>query len=121
MYTSVARAANSGREDLEEWEENMLVVVSTYRAKIGEEDAIIALHEDRQRNQDLKVRSYLSWELLQKIENPSEFIDIARFPSEELARSAASDLEREGWYDRLVSLIEGGQIRTDYTSVWQLS
>jgi len=31
----------------------MFVIVSTYRAKVGEDDAIIALHEDLQCNQDL--------------------------------------------------------------------
>ena len=32
----------------------MFVIVSSYRAKVGEEDAIIALHEDWQRSQGLK-------------------------------------------------------------------
>jgi hypothetical protein len=34
----------------------MFVTVSTYRAKAGEEDAIIALHEDWQRNQRPRAR-----------------------------------------------------------------
>jgi hypothetical protein len=98
----------------------MFVVISTYRAKVGEEDAIIALHEDRQNDQSLKATVYLSWELLQRVDNPREFIDIAHFPNQQLAQAAASDLERDGWYDRLMSLTEGGQVRTDYTSAWQL-
>ena len=99
----------------------MFVIVSSYRAKVGEEDAFIALHEDLQRNRCIKSRSYVSWELLRKVENPHEFIVIAHFASEELARAAASDLERDGWFDRLVSLTEGGQVRADYMSAWQLS
>jgi hypothetical protein len=40
------------------------VIVSTYRAKPGEEDAIIALHEDWQRR---RAGAHISWELLRKI------------------------------------------------------
>ena len=60
----------------------MFVIVSTYRAKIGEEDSIIALHEDWQRKQGLKIKVYLSWELLRNIEAPREFIVITHFESE---------------------------------------
>ena len=98
----------------------MFVIVSTYRSKAGEEDAIIALHEDWQRNRWPRVGVCLSWELLRKVEDPHEFITIAHFASEELARNVASDLERDGWHIRLVSLTEGKQVCTDYTSVWQL-
>ena len=42
----------------------MFVTVSMYRAKAGEEDAIIALHEDWQRTLQSKARGYLSGELL---------------------------------------------------------
>jgi len=34
----------------------MFVTVSTYRAKAGEEDAVIALHEDWQRNQQARTQ-----------------------------------------------------------------
>jgi hypothetical protein len=98
----------------------MFVIVSTYLAKVGEEDAIIALHEDWQRTQGLKVNAYISWELLRKVNAPREFIAIAHFLSEELAKAAESDLEQDAWYGRLVSLIEEGSIHTDYISEWQL-
>lgn len=96
----------------------MFVMVSSYRAKAGEEDAIIALHEHWQRNQG--VKAYLSWELLQSVENPREFMDIAHYLSKELARTAVSDLEREGWYERLASLTENGQVSANCTCIWQL-
>ena len=35
----------------------MFVIVSSYRAKVGEEDAIIALHEDWQRNRGKRTQS----------------------------------------------------------------
>ncbi len=39
----------------------MFMIVSTYLVKVGEEDAIIALHEDWQRNHDVsQVKNYVS-------------------------------------------------------------
>ena len=98
----------------------MFVIVSTYRAKVGEEDAVIALHEDWERNQSSRAKSYLSWELLRKDGTPREFITVAHFTSKELAQTAISDLELDAWYTRLVSLVEGGLVNTDCTSEWQL-
>ena len=98
----------------------MFVIVSTYRARAGEEDAIIALHEDWERNWGLKAKGYISWELLRKNEAPREFITITYFKSKELAQAAASDLEQDAWYGRLMSLIEEGPVHTDCTSEWQL-
>jgi len=98
----------------------MFIIVSTYRAKVGEEDAIIALHEDWQRSRGLKAKVCLSWELLRKVGAPSEFITIARYASEELAQAAAGDLELDAWYDRLMSLIDEGPIKIGCTSEWRL-
>lgn len=99
---------------------DMFVIVSTYQAKVGEEDAIIALHEDWQRTQGPKAIAYISWELLRKVNSPREFIAIAYFSSEELAKAAESDLKQDAWYGRLVSLIEEGPIHTDCIREWQL-
>ena len=98
----------------------MFVIVSSYRAKVGEEDAIIALHEDWQRSQGLKSDGYLAWELLRKIESPREFIAIACFTSEEMAQAAEVELERDAWHYRLVSLIEEEPVHTGCTSEWML-
>ena len=99
----------------------LFVIVCTYRAKAGEEDAIIALHEDWQRKQDSKAKVYLSWELLSNIEAPREFIVITHFASEEMARAMAHDLNRDAWYFRLVSLLEEGPSCTDCRSEWHLT
>ncbi len=72
------------------------------------QDAIIALHEDWQRKQGSKAKVYLSWELLRNTEAPCEFIAIAYFESEELARAIMDDLNQDAWYFRLVSLTEEG-------------
>ena len=99
----------------------LFVIVSIYRAKPGEEDAIIALHEDWQRKHGLQANVYLSWELLRNIEAPSEFIVIAQFESEEQARAMGAYLDQDAWYFRLVSLIEEGPVCTNYRSEWQLT
>ena len=106
--------------DREESKGQVFVMVSTYRAKPGEEDAIIALHEDWQRKQDLKDKVYLSWELLRNTEAPREFIAIAYFESEELARAMVDDLNQDAWFFRLVSLIEEGPACIHYyQSAWR--
>src|ERR1700680_2342092 len=98
----------------------MFVIVSTYRAKAGEEDAIIALHEDWQRNRAHKARVCLSWELLRKEEAPREFITMARFTSEKSAQAALSDFKVDAWYDRLMSLIDEGPVNVGCSSEWRL-
>src|SRR4249919_2499414 len=86
----------------EESKGQLFVIVSIYRAKPGEEDAIIALHEGWQRKHGFQAKVYLSSELLRNIEAPREFITISHFESEELARAMANDLNQDAWYFRLV-------------------
>jgi len=96
----------------------MFVTVSIYRAKAGQEDAIIALHEDWQRNQQPKAMGYLSGELLRNVKAPRKFIAIMRFESQESARALANDREQDAWYRRVVSLTEKVPVLTEYTSEW---
>ena len=96
----------------------MFVTVSTYRAKAGQEDAIIALHEDWQRNQRPRVKGYLSGELLRKVDTPCEFMAIMRFESQESANALANEPEQDAWYRRVVSLTENIPTLTEYTSEW---
>lgn len=98
----------------------MFVIVSTYRAKVGEEDAIIALHEDWRRSQCLLAKDYLSWELFRKVEAPREFISIAQYESSELAQVAENNLEQDAWFFRLVSLLEEEPTQTCCTCDWRL-
>ena len=96
----------------------MFVTVSTYRAKVGEEDAVIALHEDWQRNQQAKAQGYLSGELLRNTQAPREFIAIMRFENRAFAQALANDLEWNAWYRRLVSLVENVPVLKEYTREW---
>ncbi len=96
----------------------MFLTVSTYQAKAGEEDAIIALYEDWQRNIQPRAMGYLSGELLRNAEAPREFIAIMRFESWESAHTLANDPEQDAWYRRVVSLTENVPVLTGYTSEW---
>ena len=99
----------------------MFVTISTYRAKTGEEDAIIALHENQERDQQLKAKGYLSGELLEVLDDPRSFIEIARFDSETSAQLILQDPEQVSWRRRLVSLTEDVSISTRCQCVWQTS
>ena len=97
----------------------MFVTVYTYRARAGEEDAIIALHEDWQRNLRPKAEGYLSGELLHDIQNLRVFVAIARYESEAAAQAVAEDPEQIAWQRRLVSLAEAEPVCASYQSAWQ--
>ena len=96
----------------------MFVTVSIYKAKAGEEDAVIALHEDWQRNHQAKAQGYLSGELLRNIQAPREFVAIRRFENQACAQGLANDPEQNAWYRRLASLVENVPILTEYTCEW---
>jgi len=97
----------------------MFVTISTYQARVGEEDAIIALHEHWQRTLQPRVEGYLSGVLLRNIENVREFVSIRYFESQEAAEKLANDPEQGAWYQRIVSLTEDGPVTTGYVCEWQ--
>jgi len=96
----------------------MFVTVSTYQARPGEEDAIVALHEDWQRTLRPKAAGYISGELLRNVANACEFIAIMRFESRESAQALANDPKQHAWYRRVVSLVENVPVRVEYNSEW---
>ena len=97
----------------------MFVTISIYKAKPGEEDAIIALYEDWQRTLRSRTQGYLSGELLRSIENPREFITILHFESQEAAQRNTSSPEQGAWYRRLISLIQIESALFLCTSEWR--
>jgi heme-degrading monooxygenase HmoA len=97
----------------------MFVVVYTYQARKGEEDAIVALHEDWQRTLRSRAKGYLSGELLHSVQNPQAFIAITRYVDEASARAAAADPEHIAWQRRLASLTEMGLIYDECCRAWQ--
>lgn len=96
----------------------MFITVSTYRAKAGEEDAIVALHEDWHRTQQSRTKRYLSGELLRNSNDVREFITILHFVGRESAQALVNDPERKAWYQRLVSLTDRVPVLTEYSSEW---
>jgi hypothetical protein len=97
----------------------MFVTVSIYRAKAGEDDAIIALHEDWQSRLRSRAKGYLSGELLRSVAEVHTFIAIQRFENQPSAHVTEADPEQIAWYQRLMSLTEGISTRTEYISEWQ--
>lgn len=99
----------------------MFVVVCTCRARKGEEDAIVALHEDWQRTLRSRAAGYLSGELLHSARDPQAFIAIARYEDETSAQAAAADPEYIAWQCRLASLMEVEPTCTGHVCVWQIN
>lgn len=97
----------------------MFVVACTYQARKGEEDAIVALHEDWQRTLRSRARGYLSGELLHSLQDPQAFIAIARYEDETAARAIAADPEQVAWQRRLASLTEVGLTYDECRCAWQ--
>src|SRR5437879_5300254 len=120
--TCAYASSGYGSISLSSWQRrrkrNMFVTVFTYRAKAGEEDAVIALHEDWQRNQQARAQGYLSGELLRNTQAPREFVAIMHFETRAIAQALAIDPERKAWYRRLVSLVENVPALTEYTREW---
>ena len=98
----------------------MYIVVCTYRALTGQEDAIIALHESWERDQRARITGYLSGELLRVIHDPQAFVDITRYESAAAAQAAAADPEQMAWQRRLASLTEDTLTCAGHLCAWQV-
>jgi heme-degrading monooxygenase HmoA len=78
------------------------------------------LHEEWQHLRKAGTDGFLSAELLRSLKDPLSFIDIARFESEEAARSVANNPEQVAWNRRLAQMIEDAQELTGCRREWQL-
>ena len=96
----------------------MFIVVCTYQARQGEEDAIVALHEDWQRTLRARAAGYLSGELLYTIQDPQTFKAVTRYESEAAAQAIANDPEQIAWQRRLLSLTDAQPTCVAYYSAW---
>lgn len=92
--------------------------VLQFRAKIGEEHAVVALHEDWQRSLLPRVTGYLSGELLTRPEDPRAFVLLVRYVSEDACRTAERDPEQSSWYQRLLSLLEADPVAYTCRCAW---
>ena len=98
----------------------MFVTVSMYRAREGQEGAVVALHEEWQRLRKAGSEGFLSAELLRSLQDPLAFIDIARFENEAAAQTAANDPGEAAWQQRLSRLTEDNPTLTSCRREWQL-
>ncbi len=97
----------------------MYVTMRVYRAREGEEDAIVALHEDWQRRR-ARTGGCLSDELLHDTHDPRLFIAIARYESADAAAAAAQDPEYAAWQHRLASLCQSVPECGEFQTLWQI-
>jgi len=96
----------------------MFVIVSTYLARTGEEDAIVALHEGWQRTLQPKATGYISGELLRNVSNAREFVAIMRFERQEFFQDLADTPEQQVWTQRLENLVEIAPVHCECVSEW---
>lgn len=96
------------------------VTLTTGRARPGEDDAIVALHEDwaLRRAGDAGL---LSSEILVDPNDRHAFVAISHFADQEAAERSLSDPEHTAWRRRLASLTEAHLTQRDLVSQWRAS
>ena len=96
----------------------MFVMVLPLCVRSGEEDAMIALHEDWQRDRQAKVKGFLSGELLRTAKGSKGFLSIIRFENRECAQACKDDPEYQAWYGRVAGLCEDMPELAEYSIEW---
>ena len=96
----------------------VFVTLTSGRAHPGEEDAIVALHEDwvRRRSGDAGL---LSSEILIDPVDPRSFLAISHFVDQAAAERSLDDPEHSAWRRRLASLSEASPVERDMLSLWR--
>jgi heme-degrading monooxygenase HmoA len=95
----------------------MFITVYTYRARSGESEAIIAIHEEWGKTPDLAFPGFFTRELLRSLEDPHEFVDVLRFESEPAARDAERSGAYAAWYSRLLERLDAGPSYSHFHTV----
>jgi antibiotic biosynthesis monooxygenase (ABM) superfamily enzyme len=96
----------------------VFVTVTTYRVRPGEEDAILALHEDWATQHRGQVRGFVGAELLRSIDDAASFTEITRFDVAENAFDHFRDPDQQIWTQRLRSLTACEPIQHSFTQDW---
>jgi antibiotic biosynthesis monooxygenase (ABM) superfamily enzyme len=97
---------------------SVFVTVSSFRVRPGEEDAVVALHEDWMRTLRHQVPGFVSGELLSDRATPLTFLRITRFADENAARTAERNREHAAWARRLASLTSERLESVSYDVAW---
>ena len=98
----------------------MFVTVFSYRAKSGQEQAVIALYDEWERDLLPRMKGFVSGELLRDLRDARSFISVARFESAEAANAVADAPAQDAWYRRLVALTEQEPVFTDCDIEWRI-
>jgi Antibiotic biosynthesis monooxygenase len=96
----------------------MFVTMHSFRARPGEEDAVVALHEDWVAWRPAPSEGLISGELLCAAGDSRAFLRIVRYESEVVARKAEAQPEYAAWFRRLMSLAEAQPARVHYRIAW---
>jgi len=96
----------------------VLVMLTDGRARPGEEDAIIALHEYWVRRH-AGDSGLLSSEILIDPTDPCAFLAISHFVNRAAAERSLGDPEHSAWRTRLAGLSEARLIQRDMLSLWR--
>jgi antibiotic biosynthesis monooxygenase (ABM) superfamily enzyme len=96
----------------------MFVTVVTYRARAGEQDAILALHENWRRMIGAALPGCLGGELVCSQSDPQAFATIARFTDEAAARALTGNPDHLSWFRRAASMCEAAPVIFTGTAAW---
>ena len=98
----------------------MFVTVYSYRAKAGDEQAVIALYDEWERDLLPGMKGFVSGELLRDLRDSRSFISVARFESAEAATAVADAPVQDAWYRRQVTLTEQEPVFTACDIEWRI-
>ncbi len=96
----------------------LYVTLTHGRACAGDEDAVIALHEEWLRRR-ARESGLLSSEILVDPADPQVFVAISHFADRAAAERSLDDPEHSAWRSRLATLSEAQLVQRDMLSRWR--
>ena len=96
----------------------LFVTLTHGRACAGDEDAVVALHEEWVRRCASKS-GLLSSEILVDPVDPQVFVAISHFADRAAAERSLDDPEHSAWRRRLATLSEAQLVQRDMLSLWR--
>jgi antibiotic biosynthesis monooxygenase (ABM) superfamily enzyme len=96
----------------------VFVMVISYRARAGEQDAIVALHENWRLMVGTDLPGCLGGELVCSKNDPLAFATIARFTDEAAAHALAFNPAHRSWFHRAASMCEVAPVIFSGTTAW---
>ena len=96
----------------------LFVTLTHGRACAGDEDAVVALHEEWVRRCASKS-GLLSSEILVDPVDPQVFVAISHFANQAAAERSLDDPEHSAWRRRLATLSEAQLVQRDMLSLWR--